>query len=393
MNMQEDRIETEGATIYNFSFLSKAQEVIPGYSHYRCREHGVEFPSVDHFTNNIGPIGEPLDECDTKIAENHTFRYQVFTRPGSGKSGRMTLLLHGFNEKHWDKYLPWAMELLEQTGRPVILFPIAFHMNRAPHSWSERRIMYELAEQRKKQYPHAQKSTLSNVAISMRLHFMPQRFIWSGLQTYYDIIELAEQINSGNHPLFEPGCTIDFFSYSIGSLLAEILKLSNHHGYFSHSKLCMFCGGAVFNRLSPVSRFILDSEANVALYSYLVEHIDSHMKSDPRLRHYLSDAHPEGRIFYSMLDYRAMMEYREQKFREIEHQVLAIALRKDTVIPAYEIVNTLQGTQRDIRIPVEILDYPYEYIHELPFPTQHAPEEEVEKAFRQTFEKVAGFLS
>ena len=61
----------------------------------------------------------------------------------------------------------------------------------------------------------------------------------------------------------------EVITYSIGCLLAEILKLANPKGYFTQSRLCLFCGGPVFDRLSPVSKFILDSEANVALYSYI----------------------------------------------------------------------------------------------------------------------------
>jgi len=49
--------------------------------------------------------------------------------------------------------------------------------------------MFEMSLKRREKYPNIIHSTLSNVAISMRLHSMPQRFIWSGLQTYYDTIQ------------------------------------------------------------------------------------------------------------------------------------------------------------------------------------------------------------
>ena len=99
-------------------------------------------------------------------------------------------MLHGFNEKYWDKYLPWAKRLMEQTGKAVVLFPIAFHMNRAPHEWCERRLMHEVSDLRKKTFPDVICSSLVNVAISTRLQAKPQRFVWSGLQTYYDVIRL-----------------------------------------------------------------------------------------------------------------------------------------------------------------------------------------------------------
>ena len=121
---------------------------------------------------------------------------------------------------------------------------------------------------------------MSNVAISMRLHSMPQRFVWSGLQTYYDVIQLITECREGRHPYIEKDFEFDIFAYSIGGFLSMILKLTDHRNYFSDSKVCMFCGGATFNRFSPVSKFILDSEANVALYSFLVEHVDRIMQKD-----------------------------------------------------------------------------------------------------------------
>ena len=107
------------------------------------------------------------------------------------------------------------------------------------------------------------------------------------------------------------------------------------------------------------------------------------MKHDPRLRHLLSHEHSEGFNLYSMLDYKVNLEYREEKFRKIQDQVLAVTLKKDKVVPAYEVINTLKGFQRDIGIPVDILDFPYPYIHEDPFPITNPPNEQVNQAFEQ----------
>ena len=271
------------------------------------------------------------------------------------------------------------------------MFPIAFHMNRAPAVWSSTREMYRVSEQRKMRHPDVICSSLSNVAISTRLHNKPQRFIWSGLQTYYDVIDFVENFKEGLHPAIDKDASIDFFSYSIGTFLGEILMMSNKDGHFSNSKYATFCGGAVFNRLSPVSKFILDSEANVSLYSYVVEHLDSHMKRDEVLRHYMH-THPEGNNFRSMLNYRVLTECREEVFRKMSHQFYAITLAKDEVVPAYEVINTLQGSRRDIPINIEILDYPYKYIHEDPFPALPKIADEVDEQFRFTFDKISAFL-
>ncbi|MDP4282770.1 MAG: DUF6051 family protein, partial [Bacteroidota bacterium] len=222
--------------------------------------------------------------------------------------------------------------------------------------------------------------------------YMPQRFIWSGLQTYYDFIQFLEQCKSGKHEMIDPDFKFNIFAYSIGGLLAEILKLTNYKGYFDDVKICLFCSGAVFNRLSPVSKFILDSEANVALYSYLVEHLDSFLKHDRNLHHYIEEDHMEGKVFHSMLDYQKMREFREDLFKKAENYFYAIALKKDAVIPPVEIINTLQGAYRNIAIKVDELDFDHHYNHEMPFPINHKEASLIERNFNIVFDKVGNFL-
>ena len=65
----------------------------------------------------------------------------------------MIIVFHGLNEKKWDKYLPWAYGLATQTGKAVVLFPIAFHMSRAPERWSSRQEMYAIAQKRMNEFP------------------------------------------------------------------------------------------------------------------------------------------------------------------------------------------------------------------------------------------------
>jgi len=255
-----------------------------------------------------GMMHEMLYIQDADVKDNIKFRYHVFSPVGTEKAQKIVLMFHGFNEKHWFKYLPWAKHIVDSTGKTVVLFPIAFHMNRAPQEWSDLRLMYEVSNRRKELFPDIIHSTFSNAAISNRMHDKPQRFIWSGLQTYYDVIQFIDDYKLGHHPFIAPDAEVDFLSYSIGSFLAEILIMTNHNNYFDKSKSVMFCGGPVFNRLSPVSKFILDSQANVELYSYIVEHLDSHLKKDKRLRYYLTER-PEGISFRSMLTYGVMTDF------------------------------------------------------------------------------------
>jgi hypothetical protein len=388
-NYTDNEIEiNENLVMRNFTFESNYRFILPG-----GLGNDDDYEYIPALPQDYEPdvIQKMLNKKDSEIGENIKFRYHMIMPGNKRKAKGIIFMFHGFNEKYWNKYLPWAAYIAGKTGKSVVMFPIAFHMNRAPAAWSNSREMYYVSEQRKQRHPDVICSSLSNVAISTRLHNKPQRFLWSGLQTYYDVIDFVEDFKEGKHPAIEADATIDFFSYSIGTFLGEILMMSNKDGFFSNSKYATFCGGAVFNRLSPVSKFILDSEANVSLYSYVVEHLESHMRRDEVLRRYMH-THPEGNNFRSMLNYKILTHDREEVFRKMSHRFYAITLAKDEVVPAYEVINTLQGSCRDIPVNVEILDYPYKYIHEDPFPALPKIADEVDKQFRMTFDKISDFL-
>jgi hypothetical protein len=389
----ENHISIDSDTnLFNVNFKSQNYNILPGEDEYVCSVHQTLANYPRNFENKFGIINEILDIHDSQVKENQEFQYQIFSPAKVESAKNIILIFHGFNEKYWHKYLPWAKRLMDLTGKTIVMFPSAFHMNRAPLEWSDRRLMYQVSELRKKAFPDIICSSLSNVAISTRLQAKPQRFFWSGLQTYYDVLQLIQQIKSGKHPYIDTKAGIDIFSYSIGSLLSQILMMTNPHHIFDKSKLCMFCGGAVFNRMSPVSKFIIDSESNVFLYSYIVEHLESHLKNDDRLRHYLCEEHPEGVNFRSMLNYGTMRKFREEIFSKLSKQIMAITLEKDTVVPPYEVINTLQGSARNIPIRVDVIDFPYEYKHEDPFPYLENCKDQVNQCFDEMFNKVAAFL-
>ena len=370
--------------IRNFTFTSGNCNILPdGSTDDNLNGYDLRYET--------GIMHEMLGIHDSDVKENISFRYHVFSPVGAEKASKIVLMLHGFNEKHWYKYLPWAKYIVDTTGKTVVLFPIAFHMNRAPQEWSDARLMYEVSNRRRELFPDIIHSTLSNVAISTRLHTKPERFVWSGMQTYFDIIQFVNEYKSGLHPFIASDAEVDVFAYSIGAFLAEILIMSNHKNYFDQSKLVMFCGGPVFNRLSPVSKFILDSQANVALYSYMIEHLDSHLKKNEKLRYYLCER-PEGLYFRSMLNYGAMSDLREDRLRSIAHRLLAVSLKQDTVVPPYEIANTVQGKYRDIPVRVDIHDLPYSYKHEDPFPILEKISDEIDAGFKRVFDPIVQFL-
>ena len=170
--------------------------------------------------------------------------------------------------------------------------------------------------------------------------------------------------------------------------------MTNEEGLCSESKFVAFCGGPVLNRLCPVSKFILDSEANLSVYSCLVEHLESRVKSDPGLAAWLGKkGTPAGLNIKSFLNYRDDRKYREEKLRGLARQILAVPLKNDEVVPYYEVTNTLKGADRDIETDVRVEDFPYPYRHEDPFPsTSPKGQAQVDEAFRRLLGGMCEFL-
>lgn len=330
---------------------------------------------------------------DIKIEENNNFNYFLFKKKLTGKSKNVIILLHGLNEKQWDKYLPWAKALLEKTGKDVILFPISFHMNRAPSSWGNSRLMNKLSEFRNRTNPSNKSSSFVNASISNRLQLKPARFLWSGIKTINDIIQLLNQIFEGKHPLVSQDAKIDFFGYSIGAFLSEILFMANPNNMLNNSRLFIFCGGSTFNKINPVSRFIIDHTANYILRSYYVNEFESQIKSNEGLKNYFIKFNSFAIHFKSMLDYNKMKSYREKRLRLVSSKITALALKKDVVFPPENVYDTLTGDKHDIPVKVKSMDFPYDYDHVNPFPLNEKIEHLVEEAFSEVFDFASKELS
>jgi len=377
-------------SVHTYTFTSNNKNIIPGEDEYTCKEHNFtqKAPAAYIWTDK----DSILDVVDSHVKENAQFRFHIFKPKDGQRSKQVILLLHGFNEKNWLKYFPWAYQLMIETGKTIVLFPMTFHMNRALPEWSNPRLMTELYNEHKKNYPDIIGSSFVNIAVSTRLKVKPQRFIWSGILTYHDVMQLVEEIKSDKYDCISPDASFDFFAYSIGGLLAQTLMLTNQHNYFGNSKMALFCSGSVFSRLTPVCKVIMDSETEHTLYRYLISYIDVHREQDKWLGHFLSEHHLEGYTFLSLLNYNKLIEYREDLLRNAQDRIYAIALDKDYVIPYYEVINTLQGRKRDIPIKVDVDDFPYKYKHEDPFPMRESIRDEVNQHFISTFKKFGAFL-
>jgi len=336
-------------------------------------------------------VSQAIVTNDSSIKENMSFSYPVFMPKSSVPFSKAIILLHGLNEKSWQKYLPWGYYLAEKTNRPVILFPISFHMNRCPESWANPRAMMPLLSQRQK-YEYLSMATFANVALSQRLTDVPLRFFTSGRQSAEDITSLLQMIKDGEYPLLEKNAQVDFFAYSIGAFLSQILFIANPKGLISNSKLFLFCGGARFSEMFGTSRLIMDSEAFISLRKYYLGDFLKEMKTSTPFSMYIKN-NPLGNAFRAMIAPECLKTFRESTLQKLSEQIKVVALKKDKVIPANHIESTFSCIKNRVKGMIEELDFPYEYSHEIPFPILNNPNYLlVDKSFERVFRSVVDFL-
>lgn len=341
----------------------------------------------------VDAIAPSLATRDSDVSENTAFTYPVMLPSGSTRAGSAILLFHGLNERTWDKYLPWARELCVRTGKAVVLFPIAFHMNRAPAQWSNPREMSRAAAERKRRFGPIEAASFANVALSTRSEAHPERFILSGLETYNDVVRLVAEIRGGRHPCIDARAPIDLFGYSIGAFLAEVLMLSNPRRYFRDSRVFLFCGGSTLGDMAPVSRYILDGKAGAALASFFGGRFEEELLRESPLARLFARIQSLGTIFRSLLDQERMKTFRETRLRAIGRRIRALALARDVVVPGLEVQRTLAGGVPAARSLVQVIDFPFPYTHENPFPLLEGFRDDVSRCFEGVFTLAGDFLA
>jgi hypothetical protein len=328
---------------------------------------------------------------DSHFTGNNHFTYPVIVPRKEKMHSKAIILLHGLNERFWDKYLPWAYYLALYTNRPVILFPLSFHMNRAPEEWSNPKVMAPFIDARKKAMDTAD-LTFVNLALSCRLTSEPLRFMRSGHQSAADLIQLTQQMERGEIPLFKKGTRPDFFAYSIGAFVSQILLLANPDGMFTDTRFFLFCGGSFFKDMYGVSRMIMDKAAFERINTFYTSSIDEAVLAKKTLAMFL-DEYKLGKAFYSMLKEENNREFREDRFLNASKNILSLALTKDKVIPPTGIKAAF-GFDVKKSFNVEEMDFPFDYCHESPFPISGKMDKNiVDYWFGEVFTKVAGFFN
>ena len=111
-------------------------------------------------------------------------------------------------------------------------------------------------------------STFANVALSLRLSANPIRLYTSGRETILNLRQLLQQIKEGRHSLFVRDTKCDFFAYSIGAMVSQVLFISNPDKLISDSRFFLFCGGSIFEKMNGSAREIMDNEAWSKVYNY-----------------------------------------------------------------------------------------------------------------------------
>ena len=391
----EIKIPGSDIVIYNNKFESSGNDVYPEANDYEKKyyENKLKINLIAEEKNiHCENIHKIFNFIDPLVVENNSFLYPLYIKRQKEKTNSVIILLHGLNEKNWDKYHTWAKKLVEITGKAVLMFPISFHINRTPAEFNDPRKMNAVSKERRKIFPDIIETSFVNAAISTRLQFAPQTFFWSGLRTYNDILKLIKQIRSNNNEYIDKDATIDFFSYSIGAFLTEILFLSDTDGEFNDSRAFLFCGGSTLDSMYPVSKYIYDNKTEAEMISFYVNNFDENIKNNEDIRRYFGNSVSEGNAFKAMLNENDLKEFREEGFQKLQKKIFALALEKDFVIPPLSVKNTLNGRKNSIPINVMTLDFPYEYDHVSPFPLIENIQKEVDISFNHVFEIAGEFL-
>ncbi|HEX2279996.1 MAG TPA: DUF6051 family protein [Candidatus Tectomicrobia bacterium] len=299
---------------------------------------------------------------DRHEAENLAFALPLVLPRRQGPFDRVIIVLHGLNESEYRKFFPWACTLAS-FGWPVILFPIAFLVNRRPHRW-----MVNAETQRclleRQALPGNAVATRYNTILSRRLDRHPERLFLAGRQSYGDLLDLVTSLRHGGINVadggdgtavprcpFADGARVDFLAYSIGGYLTLGLLLGEGDtSELTASRAVIFAAAAPFAHpdaalnANPLSPFILDGKATDRVRQFYAS-----TAAQPLLDN------PQGRWWRAL--FRAEHEVLDPPLRRLRHRLFAIGNTADTVIPPDGMAETLGAL--DCVLPMGAHEYPF----------------------------------
>jgi hypothetical protein len=216
----------------------------------------------------------------------------------------------------------------------------------------------------------------------------------SGIQSYFDVIKLTSDIKTGHFEIFKDNCNVNFFAYSIGALLTETLLISNPLQLFSDSKAFFFCGGTTFDKINGSSRAIMDSRAFSKLRNHLLSNtsvLEKDITIPEKEGHLLKNG---WKAFLAMSGIKNYIGYRENALKKILNRIKAIGLKNDFVVPGNAIRETFGKVFNNTGFTVDIMDFPFKYSHETPFPiNDQRINDIVTHSFHLVFSMASSFLS
>lgn len=378
---------------YENHFVSKRGDI----NHYYINPHSSDYLThilFKYFLKNNSFSQKyifPIQNDNTDYFNcNNEFPYRILHPKDGAPAKEVIFLLHGLNERDWKKYLTWAYKLQKDTGKSVLLFPLSFHMERAPVEWSASRLMNEVAKERANLIPDLRFSSYANSALSTRLNFEPERFFLSGIQSLFDIVQLVDEVKEGNNKYIDKNAQIDFLGYSAGAFLGELLFMVNPKNYFDSSKLLMICGGSVIEETYPCSKAILDTEAAKVFREYYLNDFETSVSRNNYLTELFNKYEDIGIIFKSMLSFDKNKSLRNSLLKGLNKRIFVIGLEKDTVYSPKGIKKMFNGMDEKY---IKILDFDYNYLHEKIFHEKCAFDDKVTEAFNYTFSLMANFYN
>ncbi len=138
--------------------------------------------------------------------------------------------------------------------------------------------------------------------------------------------------------------------------------MSDDEGIFNDSKLFFFCGGSVFSSMYGESRHIMDKLAYDKLYDYYENLFEVDISKNNSLLGRIASG-SLGLAFRSMISLNRFKDVREKLLKKLKDRIYAVALARDKVTPPTGVIETLGYGSH-----LEIIDFPFNYTHENPFP-------------------------